>query len=96
MERGLVRFDLENLGTEIWLVSNPEQTQEVFEAPCPPEDSQLDAAARASRDCIVLRAHWGNDIPNEPTDSWLGEVLSTTRTSDKDEVRELVEGWWEQ
>lgn len=94
MPRGLVRFDLENLGTEVWLVSNPSETQTAFED-ASGEESPLDAAARVGKDCIVLQAHWGNDIPREPDTLWLDAVLAATREDQREEVRDLVGSWYE-
>lgn len=91
----LVRLEVGNLGTELWLVSNPEETIAAWEADCPPEDSPLDAAARVSRDCIVLRAHWGNDIPRDRDADWLEKTLADTDGVDRDEVADLIETWWD-
>lgn len=90
---GLVRFPLENLGTEIWLVSNPAEVREAFEESDGGE-SPLDDAARVAKDCVVLRAHWGNDIPPAPDGGWLARLLAASG-DDADEVEELVARWRE-
>lgn len=95
-ELGLVKLPLENLGDELWLVSNPEETAEAFELGCQNNsDSPLDDAARVSRDVVVLATHWGNDIPGEPDEKWLTDLLNRVRPSDRAAVRDLVRDHWE-
>jgi hypothetical protein len=98
MERGLVSLDCENLGIEKWLVSNPDATQAAFDTACATGESlnasPLDEAAEISKDCLVLAAHWGNDLPADRNDPWLAEVLATTRPEDREEVRALIDAHW--
>lgn len=87
--KSIVKFDLENLGTEIWMVEHPQAARVAF------DEGGLDDAAAAGGEAVVLRAHWGNDIPMERDDAWLDHLLNDTREEDREEARELVETWWE-
>jgi hypothetical protein len=97
MERRIVRLEIENLGTELWLVSNPEEVEEAFATPIgtfADDDSPLDLAARVSEDCVVLAAHWGNDIPRTRDMAWLADLLSSTHPDDHEEIEELCAAVW--
>ena len=96
---GTVHFDLENLGTEIWLVSNPAETKEAYDDAVARGDGQdenmetvspLDQAADVAQDCIVLAAHWGSDIPANHDASWNADLLARVQESDRAEVAELI------
>lgn len=94
---GLVRLAVDNMGEEAWLVSDPAAVRAAFDAAVAEDGpaSPLDAAARAcGLDGVVLRAHWGNDIPPARDDRWLERLLERTRGADRDEARALVLGWW--
>ena len=94
MQRGLVHLDVGDGNIEIWLVSNPREVQQAFEAAVRSgvfaADSPLDEAADLSRDPLTLQAMWGTDIPLVPDEAWLTQVLATTRETDREEVRFLV------
>jgi len=98
--RGLVYLEREdydgNPVMDIWLVSNPEDTQRVYNGTRLVDDNPWEYARAEARDCLILRDYEGSydagdeGMPLERDDAWLAAVLASTRPEDRAAVEAII------
>lgn len=90
----LAKFDMGNLGTEIWLCENAKEAMEAFEEGGDSWSSHSRMVSEKSAGItIVLRSCWGNDIP-KVDEEWLRYTLERSHENDQQEVEELIRHTW--